>query len=212
MPVVEPRHPVERVVLGDAGEGLVAEGRRRRPLGPVDHRRIVIAHQLTADVEQVAFEVEALVGDEAARVIVLVDLAAEVAGLVGILALAVCEPLDDLAPSSVDVQVLFERPAQRIVGSVVEPLLHDEPAVVAGALVGVPGIEGLAGGIADRPALAGIHAVLIKEISGDVVAGRVSAGGIVGRVGDRRMDILHHPVAAGVADPQRLALGIELGG
>jgi len=55
-----------------------------------------------------------------------------------------------------------------------------------------------------HPAIAPIHAVLKQQISGNVVA-----GGIV-RLCTRRRDVLHHPIAPPILNPQGLALGIEL--
>jgi hypothetical protein len=72
--------------------------------------------------------------------------------------------------------------------------------------------------------IAGVHAVLEEQVARDVVAGETAVGHIfprgVGRLvrvgrgidepgGLGRGDVLHHQVAARIADPQRLAFGVE---
>ncbi|MFN9897574.1 MAG: hypothetical protein ACK55Z_02005, partial [bacterium] len=65
-------------------------------------------------------------------------------------------------------------------------------------------MERLPRGIGHHPATAPIHAVLRQHIAGHVVAGGVSG------LRTRRADVLHHPVAAGIFNPERFALRIEL--
>ena len=74
----------------------------------------------------------------------------------------------------------------------------------------VPCQHRLAGCVVDHPAITGIHAVLIEQITGNVVTGNTPGRncfylGLIEFIGCARRfrwsDVLHHQVLTGVADP-----------
>ena len=176
MPVVEPGHAPEGIVLGDLVEGFAIE--RVRPI-PVHHAVGVGSVGLDQGARNVcgfAAHVDALHRCLAARVQMDDGLADEVArlrvrqirGAVGESRVAVVERLDQRGRGIIQLEPLLRGPVQRIVFRAEQSILNGRSRSL---VVCIPGQHGFACGIVDHPAVARVHAVLEEQVAGDVVAG-----------------------------------------
>lgn len=152
--------------------------------GPVHHRSGGVAHQRTPHGLNVAAEIAPEGLHTAAAVCMRSSLRVEI-GRVGGHRVLVVEALDLHPPlrgevlartarPAPDANRLRHRPMQGIVVGGVEAMLLVESAGVILPLVVVPREHGLAGGVDQHPAVAGIHAVLVEQVAGDVVALSIS--------------------------------------
>ncbi len=87
-------------------------------------------------------------------------------------------------------------------------------------LIEIPGHHRFARSIHEHPAVTSVHTVLVEQVASDVVTGNTVGWNILclqlvnfvnrSRRLDRR-DILHHQIAARIANPERFTFGVEPG-
>ena len=174
------------------------------------NRILVIARETSRAAQQIAFEIMLLAGDHPGLIELQKHEATQIArrGL-GMLFTVNGPPDQDLFSKEFRAGIVCIASLDERADRPVQGIVFRSKDIAAT----VPGEHRLAGGVVQHPAVAGVHAVLEEQVAGDVVAGQrtraTGSSGLVVRHG--RRDVLHHQVAARIANPQRLAFGVELG-